>query len=594
MSENGDTPRAVLYARVSTDEQVRGYSLRQQLAALRSWCEAEGYRIFEEVEDPGHSGAYLERPGLDRVRDLVESGNVSVVVAQDADRITREPMHRAFLDSEMERHGCRLIALDDWGDDSHEGELLKYLKGWVSKGERLKIAERTRRGLDRRVAEGKVIGGNRSPYGFVYNEDRTALVPSEPEMGVVRRMFRMVAAEGESLGEISRRFKREGVPSAMGGDWPRSTVRYMLLSDLYLPRPPAELRGLVPEHLLAGLREDGSYGMWWWNRRKQTRWRERAEDGEIRRRSKTEQRPREQWRGVPVDLSGSGLVRAHVEAVREQVGKNTRRPPSTVAERFWVLSGGIARCAECGGGFSPMTVNPRQPSRRTYYRCHRHRDRPEACHNPRAVSAEPLEESVWQAVRSLFEEPERLMRLYEAYLERRRALLRVNPNGNPDAEARRLAQRLAELEEERRGYLRQNARGLLVDAELDVMLAEVDAQREDARRALGKAHEMQTALHRLEGEREAMFGRFAAMARMDLRNLAAEQRRKVLLALRARVEIAADASVRVRGVFDADITELLPMKDAPADESYTARFRREIPEPYKGVVSLDNTRRFIS
>ena len=457
MSENGDTPRAVLYARVSTDEQVRGYSLRQQLAALRSWCEAEGYRIFEEVEDPGHSGAYLERPGLDRVRDLVESGNVSVVVAQDADRITREPMHRAFLDSEMERHGCRLIALDDWGDDSHEGELLKYLKGWVSKGERLKIAERTRRGLDRRVAEGKVIGGNRSPYGFVYNEDRTALVPSEPEMGVVRRMFRMVAAEGESLGEISRRFKREGVPSAMGGDWPRSTVRYMLLSDLYLPRPPAELRGLVPEHLLAGLREDGSYGMWWWNRRKQTRWRERAEDGEIRRRSKTEQRPREQWRGVPVDLSGSGLVRAHVEAVREQVGKNTRRPPSTVAERFWVLSGGIARCAECGGGFSPMTVNPRQPSRRTYYRCHRHRDRPEACHNPRAVSAEPLEESVWQAVRSLFEEPERLMRLYEAYLERRGALLR----GNPDAEARGAgggAQRLPAPERERLARRRRAGR----------------------------------------------------------------------------------------------------------------------------------------
>ena len=76
---NGDAPRAVLYARVSTDEQVRGYSLRQQLAALRSWCEAEGYRVLEEVEDPGHSGAYLERPGLDRVRDLVESGNVSVV-----------------------------------------------------------------------------------------------------------------------------------------------------------------------------------------------------------------------------------------------------------------------------------------------------------------------------------------------------------------------------------------------------------------------------------------------------------------------------------------------------------------------------------
>src|SRR3712207_8464892 len=44
-----------------------------------------------------------------------------------------------------------------WGDDTHEGELLKFLKGWVSKGERLKIAERSRRGMLRKAREGKVI-----------------------------------------------------------------------------------------------------------------------------------------------------------------------------------------------------------------------------------------------------------------------------------------------------------------------------------------------------------------------------------------------------------------------------------------------------
>ena len=56
--------RAVLYARVSTDEQARsGYSLAQQLEACRAWCAREGYEILEEVTDPGQSGASLERPG---------------------------------------------------------------------------------------------------------------------------------------------------------------------------------------------------------------------------------------------------------------------------------------------------------------------------------------------------------------------------------------------------------------------------------------------------------------------------------------------------------------------------------------------------
>jgi site-specific DNA recombinase len=68
-STNGHGPkRAILYARVSTDEQARsGYSLAQQLEALRGYAEQEGYEVLEDVSDPGQSGASLERPGMDRV-----------------------------------------------------------------------------------------------------------------------------------------------------------------------------------------------------------------------------------------------------------------------------------------------------------------------------------------------------------------------------------------------------------------------------------------------------------------------------------------------------------------------------------------------
>src|SRR5215204_2506830 len=120
-STNGHGPRRViLYARVSTDEQARsGYSLSQQLEALREHAAREGYEILDEVTDPGKSGATLDRPGLDRVRDLVAAGGVAVVLAQDADRISREPIHRAFLDEELERYDTHLVALDDWGDNTH-------------------------------------------------------------------------------------------------------------------------------------------------------------------------------------------------------------------------------------------------------------------------------------------------------------------------------------------------------------------------------------------------------------------------------------------------------------------------------------------
>jgi DNA invertase Pin-like site-specific DNA recombinase len=76
-STNGHGPRrAILYARVSTDEQARsGYFLAQQLEALREYAAHEGYEVLEEVSDPGQSGASLERPRMDHVRDLVAAGS---------------------------------------------------------------------------------------------------------------------------------------------------------------------------------------------------------------------------------------------------------------------------------------------------------------------------------------------------------------------------------------------------------------------------------------------------------------------------------------------------------------------------------------
>src|SRR5215208_1953518 len=142
-STNGHGPqRAILYARVSTEEQARtGYSLAQQLEALRQHAACEGYDILEEVTDPGQSGASLARPGLDRVRDLVAAGGVSVVLAQDRDRIAREPAYHYLLSEEFGECGCKIRALNDRGDDTPEGELQTAILDQLAKFERAKTAE---------------------------------------------------------------------------------------------------------------------------------------------------------------------------------------------------------------------------------------------------------------------------------------------------------------------------------------------------------------------------------------------------------------------------------------------------------------------
>jgi site-specific DNA recombinase len=120
--------------------------LRYLKKALRQYAANEGSEVLEEVSDPGQSGAFLERPGMDRVRDLMAAGEVSVVLAQDRNRFARESAYHYLLRREFEEHGTKIRALNDRGDESPEGELTDGILDQLAKFERAKTAERTRRG----------------------------------------------------------------------------------------------------------------------------------------------------------------------------------------------------------------------------------------------------------------------------------------------------------------------------------------------------------------------------------------------------------------------------------------------------------------
>ena len=247
-STNGHGSRkAILYARVSTDEQARsGYSLAQQLEALRGYAAQEGYEVLEEVTDPGQSGASLERPGMDKVRDLVAAGSVSVVLAQDRDRFAREPVYYYLLRREFEEHGAVLRSLNDRGDDSPEGQLTDGILDQLAKFERAKTAERSRRGKRRMASDGKIVGGPSPAYGFRFTEDRTGYEVDEAKMRVVRCIFEDVAA-GKTLRSIIKGLDEEGVPTpGRARLWGQAYVKQLVAHDAYRLHTYEEVRASSP------------------------------------------------------------------------------------------------------------------------------------------------------------------------------------------------------------------------------------------------------------------------------------------------------------------------------------------------------------
>ena len=97
--------RVGLYARVSTERQQERGTVGSQLEALRAAAQADGYEIVEEFVDEGYSGARLDRPGLDALRDAAEAGLLEAVLCLCADRLARAYAYQVLILDELDRFG---------------------------------------------------------------------------------------------------------------------------------------------------------------------------------------------------------------------------------------------------------------------------------------------------------------------------------------------------------------------------------------------------------------------------------------------------------------------------------------------------------
>lgn len=557
LATNGLGPgKAILYARVSTDEQVKsGYSLEQQMVALREYAAREGYEVLEEVSDPGQSGATLVRPGMDRVRDLVAAGGVSVVLAQDRDRLVREPAYHYLLKREFEGHGCALRALNDRGDDSPEGQLAEGVLDQIAKYERVKMAERSRRGKLQKVRGGKIIAGRMAKYGwakygFRLNGSRDGFVVDEEAAATIRRVFRMVGVEGYRMFAVKRVLDAEGVPTATGMNrWAPQVLRNLILDDAYKPHAYDEIKELVSPEVLAGLDTDKRYGLWRFNthRYHRTEVAVKGPDGRVtyRQKSVRKVRPRHEWLAVPIP--DAGVPREWVDAAREAIKDNRRT--SNAGRRFWELSGGIMRCGACGYAMTTHTTTPKKGRSRYfyYYTCRTYYKKGrDVCPGGMYKPAAKLEERVWGVIRSILEDPQRLRADLDAMIEQERSGWR----GDPVREAKLWADQLAEVDRKRARYQEMAADDLITLDELRSKLAELEATRTTAARELDTLRDRQKYVRELERDRDILLDKLERLAPKALDSLAPEERHQVYKLLRLMVVANLDGSFEVSGVFE--------------------------------------------
>ena len=409
---------AAIYARVSSEQQREAHTIASQTAGLIEWARTLDVEVPKAwiFEDEGYSGATLERPGLERVRDLAAEGQIQTVLVYSPDRLSRKYAYQILLIEELARHGVETRFLNAPQGVTAEDQLLVQFQGMIAEYERAQILERSRRGKRHRARAGEISVLSGAPYGYRYirkSDDAPAsYAVLDAEARVVRQVYEHYTTTGWSIGAITRWLNTQRVATRKpGARWERSMVWAMLRNPAY--RGAAcfgKTRVATRQRVTRPLRMRG---------------------GTATRDSAHHERPRDEWIEIPVPaLIDEPIFARAQELLQENKVRAQRR---TIAPS---LVQGLVSCRRCGYALSRTST--RSSARLIhYYRCigsdaWRHLGGPRCTSRP--IRQDLLDATVWTEVMRLLEDPT----LIQQELDRRLAVARA---ADPTTQRERTVQR---------------------------------------------------------------------------------------------------------------------------------------------------------
>ena len=232
--------RAAIYARVSTPQQAQAQTIEEQLHRLRQFVQHHGWTLEAThiFRDDGFSGATLNRPGLDDLRDHAVMADFDVVVITAPDRLARRYVHQVLLLEELQQRGCRVEFVERPMSSDPNDQLLLQIRGAVAEYERTLITERMRRGKVAKLRAGHLLPWTRRPFGYQLDPERPrdpAGVRVDPyEAAVVQQIYAWYLEDQGSIYGVIKHLQAAGIASPRGrACWTNASVRGVLTNPMY-------------------------------------------------------------------------------------------------------------------------------------------------------------------------------------------------------------------------------------------------------------------------------------------------------------------------------------------------------------------------
>ena len=253
--ETAALPTAI-YARLSVENSGKdddGNSLQNQIAVCEDYLDGCPYlRLAEVYSDNGRTGTVFDRPAWNRLMDDVRTGKVQCIVVRDLSRFGRDYVETGnYLEKIFPALGTRFISVKENFDNFTCGNAMESLsvslQNLVNAIYSRDISKKVSTALRAQMETGSFRNRN-LPYGYLWNEDKTAYVVDEEAAAVVRQIFEWKLRE-VSVYTIVERLKAGGIESPerhkrragtrnggniQGEGWCPSTIRGILQNRAYI------------------------------------------------------------------------------------------------------------------------------------------------------------------------------------------------------------------------------------------------------------------------------------------------------------------------------------------------------------------------
>ena len=245
-----------IYARLSVENSGKnddGNSLQNQIAVCKDYLDGCPYlRLVEVYSDNGKTGTVFDRPAWNRLMEDVRTGKIQCIVVRDLSRFGRDYVETGnYLEKIFPALGTRFISIKENFDNFTCGvsmeSLSVSLQNLVNAIYSRDISKKVSTALRAQMETGS-FRNRHLPYGYLWNEDKSAYAVDEEAAAVVRQIFQW-KRQGVSVYDIIERLKAGGVESPerhkrkvgtrsgeniQGEGWCPSTIRGILQNRAYI------------------------------------------------------------------------------------------------------------------------------------------------------------------------------------------------------------------------------------------------------------------------------------------------------------------------------------------------------------------------